>query len=589
MRLGLAATFLASLLGCTQSVTQLIVVVDTDYAIPAGLDELSVAVRTPEGTRSTETEPLDGSESLPFTLAVVPESLDRLGPLEVEAIGSLDGTELVRRRARVTLVRGETLTLLLHLLRACEDVSCPEGESCGPEGCGPIDAPVYPWGGVPPRLGEDAGPAFDGGPLDASGRDSGPFDGGPRDAGLLEAGPADAGALDAPDAGPGCTVLGCDDGNVCTTDVCAVDGTCTHVDNAVACDDGAFCNGLDTCRDGACSVHAGNPCGGGTTCDEASGACRGCVDDSTCPAAMSGAWGECGGFADACAARGTESRMVRTFSCVSGVCVASDATEERACTRSTDGFVCGASTCGLFGACAGTGCELTGTQSRTCTDRVCEAEACRSVSRTETAGCARDTEGDACGSNSCTTWSACAGFVGACGTTGTQSRTCTTYACAGGACSMTSTPESRACSRITDGASCGATVCGAFTACAFADECTTTGTQSRTCTDAVCARGACGLSTRTETAACSRASTDGLSCRPGTVCDLWGLCSGFSTTCDESGTQTRRCTTYTCSAGRCGGASLTESQACTRDTDGDTCGTGRCCTAGSCGLCVAPL
>jgi hypothetical protein len=584
MRSGLAATFLALSLGCTQPVTQLIVVVDTDYAIPAGLDELSVAVRTPEGALRTETEPLDGAESLPFTLAVVPESLERLGPLEIEALGSREGTERVRRRARVTLVRGETLTLLLHLLRACEGAACPEGETCGLEGCEPIDAPVYPWGGVPPRLGQDAGAAFDVGPLDASARDAATIDAGPS-----EVGPADTGPLDASDGGPGCTVLGCDDDNVCTTDVCAVDGTCTHVENAVACDDGAFCNGLDTCRAGACSVHAGNPCGGGTACDEETGACLGCVDDSTCPAAMQGAWGECGGFADACAASGTEARMVRTFSCVSGVCVASDTTEERACSRSTDGSVCGASSCGLFGACEGTGCALAGTQSRTCVDRVCEAGICASVSRTESAGCARDTEGDACGANSCTVWSACAGFSGTCGTTGTQSRTCTSSACAGGACRTTSTPESRACSRITDGVSCGATVCSSFGACTFASECATTGSQSRTCTDSVCARGACGLTTRTESAACSRASTDGLSCRPGTVCDPWGLCGGFSTTCDETGTETRRCTTYSCSAGLCSGTAMTESQACTRDTDGAGCGTGRCCAAGSCGLCVAPL
>ncbi len=32
--------------------------------------------------------------------------------------------------------------------------------------------------------------------------------------------------------------------------------------NGAACDDGRFCTGTDTCLDGACSVHTGNPCSG---------------------------------------------------------------------------------------------------------------------------------------------------------------------------------------------------------------------------------------------------------------------------------------------------------------------------------------
>jgi len=70
----------------------------------------------------------------------------------------------------------------------------------------------------------------------------------------------------------------CDDGNACTDDSCnVVDGTCQHANNTASCDDGVFCNGTDTCASGACSVHGGDPCAGGSecadTCDEAADAC----------------------------------------------------------------------------------------------------------------------------------------------------------------------------------------------------------------------------------------------------------------------------------------------------------------------------
>ncbi len=81
-----------------------------------------------------------------------------------------------------------------------------------------------------------------------------------------------------------------DDGNPCTEDQCDGSGTCIHVDNTAPCDDGLFCNGLDTCRNGACGVHAGDPCAAGTecarACDEAADSCfappgTACTDDAT--------------------------------------------------------------------------------------------------------------------------------------------------------------------------------------------------------------------------------------------------------------------------------------------------------------------
>lgn len=66
-------------------------------------------------------------------------------------------------------------------------------------------------------------------------------------------------------AGTPCT----DDGNVCTTDACNGSGACSATNNSVSCDDAFFCNGTDTCSNGSCSVHAGDPCTGGTECADA--------------------------------------------------------------------------------------------------------------------------------------------------------------------------------------------------------------------------------------------------------------------------------------------------------------------------------
>jgi hypothetical protein len=567
-----AALFVVA--GCSATPTQLIVVVDTDFEIPAGLDEIEVAVTGPGGMRIREVQSLDGSETLPFTVAVIPESLDQLGPIHIEAIGRRDGGEHVRREARVTLVREQTLMLPLFLLRTCEGTSCPTDETCTANGCASIDdVPLLPWDGRPIRIGEDAGPGFDGG-TDAGMPDAG-RDAGPRP----DTGPP-------MDAGPGCSVLGCDDGNPCTDDTCNVDGLCTYRDNAVACDDGTFCNGLDRCEGGSCSFHVGNPCGSGTTCDGTAGTCVGCTTDAMCPAPMAGSWGACGGFADACATGGTEERTLRTFRCMSGSCVPSDTTESQACSRATEGTVCGATSCDSFGGCSGSGCDTAGTQTRTCNDRVCSAGACSTRPRVESAGCFRPTDGTSCGATSCGSFGACGGFADTCSTSGSQSRTCTDYVCSGGGCGTSMRSESQGCSRgSTDGNACGGTSCGGWGPCeGFADACATNGTQSRTCTDYLCSGGGCGMTNRTETQACTRGSTDGASCAA-TTCDAWSVCN-YVGTCDEDATQSRTCTDYVCGGGTCNGSIRGETQDCYRDRTGVTCGGGRCCDTGACICCL---
>jgi len=80
--------------------------------------------------------------------------------------------------------------------------------------------------------------------------------------------------------GAACT----DDGNACTDDQCNGTGTCVHVPNTAPCDDSLFCNGADTCSEGSCSQHGGDPCVEGPECaDTCNEAADSCVDPAGAP------------------------------------------------------------------------------------------------------------------------------------------------------------------------------------------------------------------------------------------------------------------------------------------------------------------
>jgi hypothetical protein len=76
------------------------------------------------------------------------------------------------------------------------------------------------------------------------------------------------------------TASHCNDNNPCTTDQC-IGGICTNTNNTSVCDDGLFCTATDRCSGGSC-VGTGNPCSGGTTCDEANSRCVTCFVDAEC-------------------------------------------------------------------------------------------------------------------------------------------------------------------------------------------------------------------------------------------------------------------------------------------------------------------
>jgi|GEM_PF-1905852 len=79
------------------------------------------------------------------------------------------------------------------------------------------------------------------------------------------------------DCATGCTIpADCNDGVGCTDDDC-VGGACVNTPNDANCpDDGQFCNGTEFCDAVIDCSSTGDPCGGGTTCNETTDTCDGC-------------------------------------------------------------------------------------------------------------------------------------------------------------------------------------------------------------------------------------------------------------------------------------------------------------------------
>jgi len=104
------------------------------------------------------------------------------------------------------------------------------------------------------------------------------------------------------------------DGDANCSEACnPANGNCDQPENSGACDDGAACNGTDTCSSGTCSVHSGDPCTPtgdcSHACHPANGQCTdpetgtSCDDSTFCNGADTCQTGACTGHAgDPCEA-----------------------------------------------------------------------------------------------------------------------------------------------------------------------------------------------------------------------------------------------------------------------------------------------
>jgi hypothetical protein len=322
--------------GCgTASVTEIVVVADTDLTVPDGIDAIRISVTDEAGALQEGLADLRAGAPRPVTLGLVSQSGE--GTLEVVVIGERDGIEILRRTGRVTFERGRMLALRMDLWERCVAQLCGAERACGDAGCRPIvidPAELTEWSGAPPpspdaAIVPDTGvPTRDAGPRDAGHLfdTSVPSDGhvsngdAGHDAAVTFDAAFDAGtetdASEAPDAVvevdaafaddvvyPDAWVaecgsdLECDDGWSCTADTCDL-GRCVHAPRDSACDDGISCTSercdaflgcvYDTsdaaCEDGlTCTTNTcdrllgcvSTPlhamCGGGSYCDTTAG------------------------------------------------------------------------------------------------------------------------------------------------------------------------------------------------------------------------------------------------------------------------------------------------------------------------------
>lgn len=316
----LAVPALALLAACSKDPTQIIVVVDSDLAVPSELVAVRAVVRwTGEDAVADERFGLLGGQlsesrhSLPLSFGLGPgAALDGEVSVELHALRPGDGAHFVRRA--VTRFRpNQTLLLPLFLARDCRSESCRAMETCTELGCRPafvdpgtlqvvspggeLELPVRADAGVPRDAGLDPDAAPDAGPgADAEvSPDALPApDGGPDagDAGSTEAcGPASA---DGDSCGP--------EGLRCCGGAC-VDTEVTSTACGAACLD---CGPNAVCRDGVCDCVApfedcdpfpgceadlssdrdhcdgcNKPCPNGTSC--IAGDCRACTVAGDCP------------------------------------------------------------------------------------------------------------------------------------------------------------------------------------------------------------------------------------------------------------------------------------------------------------------
>lgn len=131
--------------GCVERPTQLLVFVHSDF--PAGeLEGFGIRVVGPDGAvhdRGAFALSGPGPVTLPASFGVAPRGGDPDRQVQVEVDALARGTVLFTTRARTSFVEREAMRLDVFLARRCrtEAQDCPEDQTCGPDGCVPIDVP----------------------------------------------------------------------------------------------------------------------------------------------------------------------------------------------------------------------------------------------------------------------------------------------------------------------------------------------------------------------------------------------------------------------------------------------------------------
>ena len=182
---------------------------------------------------------------------------------------------------------------------------------------------------------------------------------------------------------PACTdAASCNDNDVCTTDTCNADGTCSNTNNTAACDDDDDCTANDVCAAGECAGTAIAGC---------------CADDNDCAANEVCVNNECT-LVCTTAADCNDNNVCTTDTCDNGAC--GNANNTVACD---DGDICTDQDVCANGACAG--------QDVVCTDALfCNGvESCNATTGACDAGTSPCAAGQVCDetNDSCQTGTTC--------------------------------------------------------------------------------------------------------------------------------------------------------------------------------------
>ena len=215
-----AVIALGVLSGCSSSPTEILVTVNSDFAVPSALERVAVQSFDGDGAkiservfliRASSDAPASGSFTLPISFAVVPTNGDvsRRAILNIQAFASGASTPTVERKAIMGFAEHQKLPLEIFLTAACVGVTCSSDKTCDIGGaCVPIvvatnsrdasvdDASTLADMNTPTDAGlhdsstHDAAQAdaSDGSALDLAVLDSGVLDGAAPDLGVVDAG-----------------------------------------------------------------------------------------------------------------------------------------------------------------------------------------------------------------------------------------------------------------------------------------------------------------------------------------------------------------------------------------------------------------
>jgi len=249
----------SGLFGCSASVTEVIVVSDTDLAVPGSIDHVRIAVTGPDALVQDAVADLGGGAPRPVTVGLVSRSGG--GALDIVVTGERNGVVVVARTGHAAFVTGRVVAVRMDLWSRCVGVTCSATQTCGDAGCRSVEiaeGELVPWTGMPPST------AIDGG-------------------GVADTGGADTGLP----IGDCTTPAQCDDGFTCTLDDCVM-GHCTHQSRDVACDDGLACT-TEHCDASVGCVYVADDtaCSDGVACThDVCDRLMGCVatpDPTVCP------------------------------------------------------------------------------------------------------------------------------------------------------------------------------------------------------------------------------------------------------------------------------------------------------------------